>query len=186
MEETIKDADKVQRVELNADDCVYMSVDDIGVKHHELILDWLHLEKKCGEYISMSVNGTKEDRREVRAALGRMLWVGNADDAIAYLRNLEDSKVKNKGMLDQLIAYIERKKPYIACYALRKEAGLRISSNRVEKANDLVVASRQKHNGMSWSRKGSGALAAITAANLNGELENFIRKREVLFKPIAA
>ena len=35
--------------------------------------------------------------------------------------------------------------------ALRANLGLRNSSNPVEKANDLVVAGRQKHNGMAWS-----------------------------------
>ena len=37
-----------------------------------------------------------------------------------------------------------------------------------------VVATRQKHNGMSWSKSGSGALAIITAAGINGELENWM------------
>ena len=37
-----------------------------------------------------------------------------------------------------------------------------------------VVATRQKHNGMSWSKSGSGALAIITATGINGELENWM------------
>ena len=37
-----------------------------------------------------------------------------------------------------------------------------------------VVATRQNHNGMSWSKSGSGALAIITAARINGELENWM------------
>ena len=37
-----------------------------------------------------------------------------------------------------------------------------------------VVATRQNHNGMSWSKSGSGALAIITAAGINGELENWM------------
>ncbi len=37
-----------------------------------------------------------------------------------------------------------------------------------------VVATRQKHNGMSWPKSGSGALAIITAARINGELENWM------------
>jgi hypothetical protein len=39
----------------------------------------------------------------------------------------------------------------IPVYAVRRQLGLRNSSNRGEKANDLLVAARQKHNGMSWS-----------------------------------
>ena len=37
-----------------------------------------------------------------------------------------------------------------------------------------VVATRQKHNGMSWSKSGSGALAIITAARNNGKLGNWM------------
>ena len=70
----------------------------------------------------------------------------------------------------------------MTCYALRHELGLRISSNRVEKANDLVVATRQEHNGMSWSRKGSGALAIITAAIINGEMEGWITEGKISYR----
>jgi hypothetical protein len=41
------------------------------------------------------------------------------------------------------------------CYALRKKLGLRVSSNPVEKANDLLASNKQKHQGMSWSADGS-------------------------------
>ena len=54
--------------------------------------------------------------------------------------------------------------------------GLRNSSNRVEKANDLVVAQRQKHNGMSWSTSGNGALAQITALIINNELCSWLKE----------
>ncbi|GJG66685.1 hypothetical protein PRLR6025_01540 [Prevotella lacticifex] len=69
--------------------------------------------------------------------------------------------------------------PFVPCYAVRHMIGLRTSSNRVEKANDLIVAKRQKHNGMSWSFKGSGALASIKCAHLNGELSCWIRNRTI-------
>ena len=77
------------------------------------------------------------------------------------------------------------KRPYLACYALRRHLGLRTSSNRAEKANDIIVATRQKHNGMSWSKAGSGALAVITAANVNRELDNWITTGQINFKLVA-
>lgn len=40
----------------------------------------------------------------------------------------------------------------------------------------------QIRNGMSWSKAGSGALAIITAARINGELENWVATGEVGFK----
>ena len=45
------------------------------------------------------------------------------------------------------LPYLEGRRTYIACYALRKELGYRNSSNPAEKENDLIVAGRQKHIG---------------------------------------
>ena len=81
-----------------------------------------------------------------------------------------------------MISYSVRNLSYIPCYALRKRLGLRVSSNRGEKANDLVVAQRQKHNGMSWSKSGSSGLANVSALFLNKEDENWINRRTIEFK----
>jgi len=56
------------------------------------------------------------------------------------------------------------------------------SGGKREKMNDLIVSSRQKHNGMSWSKIGSLALAALTMAKLNGESQVWLEKRKLLFK----
>ncbi|MDR1135643.1 MAG: hypothetical protein LBL49_05640, partial [Clostridiales Family XIII bacterium] len=127
---------------------------------HSVILDWYHLKKKCKELISSSVNGKKEEKQLIIQSLLRMLWVGNVGEAISYLGSFDDKMVKSAYWLGELTGYLDRKRSQIVCYALREKLGLRISSNRVEKDNDMLVAERQKHNGMSWSGKGSGALAA--------------------------
>ena len=157
-----------------------------GFREYTLILDWLHLKKKCKEYMSMGVKAKDKDaKNEIIRDLLRILWAGNTDDAIAYLSGLKQENVKSKKSLDDLIAYLERKKPYIHCYALRSLMGLRTSSNTVEKANDVNVAQRQKHNGMSWSKDGSRALAAITVAKHNNELHNWIYSHQIVFKLVA-
>ena len=56
----------------------------------------------------------------------------------------------------------------IKCYVVRAKLGLRNSSNPIEKENDILVAQRQKHNGMSWSKNGSGSLASIKMVFQNG------------------
>jgi hypothetical protein len=114
----------------------------------------------------------------------RILWTGRYQNAINYLDSLKKSQVRNLKKIEELKDYIRRKSPNLTCYALRRELNLRISSNRVEKANDLVVAMRQKHNGMSWSRKGSSALAIITAAMTNGELGKWITKQEISYRMV--
>lgn len=137
-----------------------------------VILDWYHLRKHCCELLSMALKGGKANRPmqyEVKRRLFRMLWAGNVGAACTYLLSLGDAEVKCRKRLEDLVGYLRAREPQIACYAVRRELGLRVSSNRVEKANDLVVASRQKHKGMSWSRQGSWSLGAVTALYLNRE-----------------
>ena len=138
-------------------------------RSYTVILDWYHLKKRCQEYLSMSVK-EKEKRNGILQKLLRILWVGNVDEALAYLQNLDGTMLRPTNRIDDLCQYIQKHREHIPPYALRAELGLRNSSNRVEKANDLVVAQRQKHNGMSWSTSGSGALAQITALIINNEL----------------
>ena len=153
-----------------------------GFRQHTVILDWLHLEKKCNEFLSMGIKGAKDEKQQIKKDLFSILWMGRYENAVKYLESLKNFHIKNPKKIEELKGYIQRKSPNMTCYALRHELGLRISSNRVEKANDLVVATRQKHNGMSWSRKGSGALAIITAAIINGEMEGWITERKISYR----
>ena len=83
--------------------------------------------------------------------------------------------------LEDLISYFDNKGDAITCYALRAKLGLRNSSNPVEKANDLLVAQRQKHNGMAWSPNGSGSLAALQMVYLNNQSNYWFQKRKLKF-----
>ncbi len=155
---------------------IFANITEIFSFHpYTVILDWYHLRKRCQEYLSMSVKG-KEKRNEILQKLLRILWAGNVDEAIAYLQNLNESVLRPKNRIEELLRYIEKHREHIPPYALRAELGLKNSSNRVEKANDLVVAQRQKHNGMSWSSSGSGALAQITALMMNDGLHSWLNE----------
>ena len=145
------------------------------------ILDWYHLEKRMTELLSMALKGPKAERHVLRHELDQKLWAGNIDDAKAYLNELDLKYIKNRQKLDEALEYLEGKRAYIACYALRKELEYRNSSNPAEKENDMVVAGRQKHNGMSWSRDGSGSLAVITAEYRNGGMDSWIRDKVIPF-----
>ena len=146
-----------------------------------IILDWYHLEKKCKEKLSLALTG-RHIRNEILEQLEPLLWYGFVDDAVEYLRGIEGEKIKNSKALDELLAYLKRNRPYIPCYAIRKELGLRNSSNIGEKMNDLVVSDRQKHNGMSWSKEGSVALASITALIRNHEYALWFEQGDIEFK----
>lgn len=153
-----------------------------GFRQFTVILDWLHLKKKCNELLSMAIKGSKEEKGDIKRELVSILWTGRGDKAIKFIETIKNDKIKSTKWLDGIKEYISRKIPNLTCYAMRHELGLRISSNRVEKANDMVVASRQKHNGMSWSTRGSGALAVITTAQINGELLHWIKTGCVKFR----
>jgi hypothetical protein len=147
----------------------------------QLILDWYHLEEKCKQQLSMALNG-RQVRNAVLERLIPLLWHGLLDSAQDYLRTLDPELIKDSAKLQQLIDYFERNRPFIPCYSVRKHLGLRNSSNMGEKANDLLVSQRQKHNGMSWSQSGSVALAAIQALAKNQEYLQWFRTGELNFK----
>ena len=95
---------------------------------------------------------------------------------------MDPTKIKNQKDLAALIGYLERNRSYIPCYSVRKRLGLWNSSNRGERANDLVVSDRQKHNGMSWSKPGLVALAAVTALVKNQEYKQWFQTGTLSFR----
>lgn len=147
----------------------------------QLILDWYHVVKKCKEKLSLALNH-RHARNDVVKRILRPLWYGDVDTAIALLRQVDPKHIKAAEAIEGLVGYLQRNRPYIPCYAMRKHLGLRTSSNRVEKANDVVVAARQKHKGMSWSPSGSSALATLQALVCNDNHGQWLDKRTVDFR----
>ena len=146
-----------------------------------VILDWYHLKKKCRELLSMASKGS-QIRNTILEELMPLLWYGLVDQAIDYLSHIAAEQIKNDDERKHLMNYLEKNRGMIPVYAVRRELGLRNSSNRGEKANDLLVAARQKHNGMSWSKTGSVALAYVTALKKNQTYRTWFRQRELEFK----
>lgn len=150
----------------------------------QVILDWYHLHKRVGQELSEALNN-RLYRNELFEQVSHWLWYGLVDDAIASLRRVDPARVKNAHRIDVLVGALETRRAMIPCYALRKELGLRNSSNVGEKYNDLIVSERQKHRGMSWSSEGSGALAALTTLVVNGEYTQWAQTGEIRFSPAA-
>lgn len=146
----------------------------------KIILDWFHLEKKCKDLLSMAIKG-KQVKNQTLTEILAWFWLGKVDRALKVLSDLKEDTIKNTKERDNLIKYLQRNQDCIPCYALRKKLGLRISSNPVEKANDVVVSTRQKHHGMSWSADGSTSLATLTAVRRHGEDHHWLLKRDISF-----
>jgi len=147
----------------------------------QIILDWYHLEKKSSEYLSLAIKG-KEQRNQILQSLMTLLWQGRVSSAINFLNSLTQDCIKNLSYIESLITYLERNRPNLPSYLLRQKLGLRNSSSIVEKHNDLLVASRQKHNGMSWSKDGSSALASLTTLKLNNQVDPWFNSNFFSFK----
>jgi hypothetical protein len=111
-----------------------------------------------------------------------LIWFWDVDGDIEMLNNIDSTKIKNNGKITRLIAYLNRMCYYIFCYAWPKALGLRNSSNRAEKANDIIVAKRQKRSRMSWSREGSSRIAIIARIEKNCEPSEWPRNKTIFFK----
>ncbi len=149
--------------------------ESLGISLKAMILCWWHLRKRCYEQMS-SAGGSKDLRRAFEKELLGQLWEGKVDAAIELLKGALEW-VRNPAAVEELIAYLEKRRAYIPDYQQRQRAGLWIASTRVEKYNDWAVSARCKHQGMSWSPQGVLALAAMEAARRNGELDDWRRDR---------
>ncbi len=92
-------------------------------KNMRIILDWFHLVKKCKEQLSLAMRG-RVIRNEVLRALMPLLWCGLTDQGVEYLNSIPVDKVKSPTHMAKLIDHLERNRPYIPCYAVRKQLGL--------------------------------------------------------------
>lgn len=149
----------------------------LKVKDKAMLLCWYHLAKKCGQLLSLACRG-RQHRREVEEAVLSHLWHGRVDKGVAVLVGARE-QMKKPEALDELVGYLEARRPYLADYAARREAGLWIASNRVEKFNDWAISARCKHQGMAWTEEGVEALARLQAARRNGELNHFRKRGEL-------
>ena len=155
-------------------------------------LDWIHVKRYCYQLLTMALIGGKDnhERNEnIRNEFFNYIWVGDIQGGKDYLDTIDPSFVKNPSMIQSVKNYLDRKsndegQKYFYCYAMRKEMGLINSSNQGEKSNDMLVAQRQKHNGMSWVVEGSAALGHIRQIEVNGEAECFYKTGTMPFKPI--
>ena len=149
--------------------------ESLGISFKAMIVCWWHLRKRCYEQMSLA-GGPKDLRRELEKGLLGQLWKGKVDAAIELLRGALEW-VRSPKAVEELIAYLEKRRAYIPDYQQRQRAGLWIASTRVEKYNDWAVSGRCKHQGMSWSPEGVLALAALEAARRNGEIDAWRRDR---------
>jgi hypothetical protein len=143
-----------------------------------LLLDWYHLRHKCADFASMICPG-KAAKAAFLGTLYRLLWHGQSAEAVAFLQGYRPL-AKNPEKLEELSGYLQARQPYLVNYRQRYRDRLYIGSGQAEKANDLIVARRQKHQGMHWSQQTSQALAALKTLLLNDAWDRYWSHHQLL------
>jgi len=146
----------------------------LQVKSKQMVLCWYHLARRCLQNLGSA--GGKRRAEEIGKDLLGHLWEGRLDEALAVLARHRPT-LAWRPAVDQLVEYLQKRRPYLPQYRVRQEGGLWIASNRVEKLNDWTVSQRCKHRGMAWTREGVVALAVLESARRNGELPVWRRQR---------
>ena len=100
------------------------------------------------------------------------------------LRSIEEleayrPQAKNETALEALIGYLDQRRTFIPDDAQRRRERRYIGSGQEEKANDLIVARRQKRKGMHWSLDTSASLAALQTLMLNQDWESYWTHRQL-------
>jgi len=146
-----------------------------------LILDWYHLHHRCYQ-VATQVCRDKPTRVRFLGTMGRLLWRGDVDGAIATAEAFRaEAKAppdpRRPAPLDEWITYLEARRTAIPCYRARHRQCQYIGSGQAEKANDLLVARRQKNQGMHWSAETSVALMRLRTLRLNGDWDRYWHQR---------
>ena len=144
----------------------------------EMILDWYHLAKKCSELTSMICRGLVA-KKKLSGTLLYYIWQGKGEFALSILQDYRP-QAKNVEALDTLIAYLTTRLSFLPDYKERRKNRQFIGSGFAEKANDLIVSRRQKHQGMHWSQDVSDGLAALRTLVLNQGWDLYWQQFQVL------
>ena len=144
----------------------------------ELIIDWYHLCKKCYELSSLIARG-RVAKKALLGILMYRLWRGQLDEALALLEAYRP-QAKDTDSLETLIKYLRDRHAYLPNYKARRAQRQYIGSAHAEKACDLLVARRQKHQGMHWREASSDGLAALRMLLLNGGWDLYLKEQQVL------
>ncbi len=138
-----------------------------------IILDWYHLDKKIWALAGLFCRNKTEKEQHAKNII-KYLWKGQVAEAIIYLNETVVSKNEDKKR--ELLTYLNKHTAEIIDYERRQKAGRCIGSGRGEKANDQIVAMRQKKKGTAWSRDGSRSLAIIKTLQLNNQWDSYWSK----------
>jgi hypothetical protein len=137
----------------------------------EMLLDWHHLAQKCRE-LARNITPERWPRARLLCRLFRTLWRGDVPRARRVLHRRRPQAADPQA-LKALAAYLQARVAWIPDYGARHRQRRYIGNGLGEKANDRIVARRQKRRGMRWGVQTSDALAALRTLLLNERWEAY-------------
>ena len=151
----------------------------------EVILDWFHISMRFEHILqrlrALCKTAPKSNSRLLRYAESAKwrMWHGRAQGS---LKRLQAIQVASDGALharvSELITYLSNNRFRLVHYCERSRAGLPVSTSTAESAVESVLGDRFKKNRkMRWTHEGANALLHIRVADLNGELEQALKRR---------
>jgi hypothetical protein len=143
-----------------------------------MVLDWYHLAQKCRD-LGARLCPDRLRRGHLLRRLLRALWAGNVPRARRVLAR-QHRQGADPAAVDELSAYLQARAAWIPDYRVRRRQRRYNGNGLGEKANDRLVARRQKQRGMQWGERSSDALAALRTLLLNGGWERYWQGRSLL------
>jgi len=116
----------------------------------------------------------RADRVRLLQRLFRWLWAGTVPRALRVLE-AQRAQAADAQAVETLSAYLTARAEWILNYRQRRRQRRYIGSGLGEKANDRIVARRQKRRGMQWGEQTSDALAALRTLALNEGWDTYVR-----------
>ena len=135
-----------------------LSCSDIPFATAQRLLGWMTRE--------VGVISTTQVRRWVQQH-GKLIRQAEQAEVQALLEAYRP-QAKDTDSLETLITYLSDRRAYLPNYKARRAQRQYIGSAHAEKANDLLVARRQKHQWMHWREASSDGLAALRTLLLGG------------------
>ena len=134
------------------------------------ILDWPHVARRLHTAIRAARPGVarRAERRALHRTIPEHLWHGRVDDTVAALRGLRPADgAESVAALEEGLTYVHNQRDWLGDYAAWRAAGYPVGSGLVERAVDLVINRRMKHQGMRWRRANADAVVALRVRQCN-------------------
>jgi hypothetical protein len=131
-------------------------------------LCWFHLCKNCQDLLTSGFGYVRG--LALAAKCLRHLWRGEVMAAVHIIES-HAAEIISKPKIRRLVRYLKARLAIIPNYQQCKSEGEWLANARVEIFNQWAIASRCKGQGATWGPAGVKAIAALVAAERNGELE---------------